>query len=63
MLLTYKGEHPREVEVTKETKKYIYFQTNPKNMSPVKYRYNKATDEVQVAPYYNVIEGLQIKEN
>ena len=52
MTLHFEGDRNRtsEIEVTKEGRKWIYFTALSNHC---KYRLDKSTGEVQVAPYWN----------
>ncbi len=52
MILHFEGDQKRKskIEVTKEGRKWLYFTALSNHC---KYRMNKETGEVQVAPYWN----------
>lgn len=59
MTLHYIGGKKSEITVTKEGKKYLYFTANDNRR---KYRMNKETKEVQIAPYWDTEKRMTVTE-
>ena len=57
MTLQYVGGATAEIVVTKDGRKYMYFTTKERFC---KYRVNKETGEVQVAPYWYTVKGMSV---
>ena len=58
MKLHYVGGKVVDCMVTKDARKYIYFL--PDN-SYTKYRVDKTTGAVSVAPYWDVVKGMYVE--
>jgi hypothetical protein len=57
MILQYVGGATAEIVVTKDGRKYMYFTTEERFS---KYRLNKETGEVQVAPYWYTVKKMRV---
>ena len=58
MTLHFIGGDTATCKVTKEGNKYTYFTAGKYS---VKYRLDKTTGNVQVAPYWNIIKGMHVE--
>ena len=59
MILHFVGGETAEAKITKEGRKYIYFTAGSFD---VKYRLNKATKQVEVAPYWRAEPKMYVTD-
>ena len=59
MILHFEGGKTATCKVIKEGNKYTYFTAGSYG---IKYRVEKATGTIQVAPYWNTLKGLHIED-
>lgn len=58
MKLHFENDKTSDIEITKETKKYLFFTAKDNRC---KYREEKATGKIQISPYWNTSEKMYIE--
>lgn len=59
MTLHYQGGKTAQVEVVKDGRRWMYIKPMD-SFVPGKYRVDKQTGEVQIAPYWNTGDGMYV---